>query len=64
MAREKELYRENLRLIREAFGEVATLNIKETSAYLGCDPRTVKKMNVFASGTKRVSVTKLASALS
>lgn len=64
MPREKELYRENLLLLRERFGDVATITIKDASEYLGCDPRTIKKMNVFASGTKRVSVTKLASVLS
>lgn len=64
MPREKELYRENLVLLRENFGDVATINITQAAKYAGCDPRAIKKMNVMVNGTKRVSVTKLASALS
>lgn len=64
MAREKELYRENLHHLREAFGDVATINLTQASKFAGCDPRAIKRMGVCVQGTTRVSVTKLASALS
>lgn len=64
MAREKELYRANLACLRERFGDVATITQGAAADYIGCDRRVIKKMDVLVAGTTRVSVVKLASALS
>lgn len=64
MPREKELFRDNLQLLRDRFGDVMTVEMKPAAEYLGIDVRTLKKMDVFVKGSKRVSLAKLASALS
>ena len=64
MPREKELYRVNLVQIRERFGDTMTLNMRQAAEYAGIDVRTLKKLDVFVKGTRIVSVSKLASALS
>ena len=43
MAREKENYRENLRLIAERFGEVQLIPLKQVAEYCGTDVRTLQK---------------------
>ena len=43
MSREKELYRENLELIREHFGDKQLLPVKEVAEYLGINVATVRK---------------------
>ncbi len=42
MAREKEDYRENLRLIFERFGEVQLLPLKKVAEYCGADVRYLR----------------------
>lgn len=42
MSREKELYRENLEQVRERFGDVQLIPIKEVSEFIGVDPRSLK----------------------
>ena len=64
MPKEKELFRDNLQLLRDRFGDVMTVEMKPAAEYLGIDVRTLKKMDVFVKGSKRVSLAKLASALS
>jgi len=64
MPREKELFRDNLQLLRDRFGDVMTVEMKPAAEYLGIDVRTLKKMDVFVKGSKRVSLAKLASTLS
>ena len=43
MAREKENYRENLRLIAERFGDVQLIPLKQVAEYCGADVRTLQK---------------------
>lgn len=43
MAREKENYRENLRLITERFGDVQLIPLKQVAEYCGADVRTLQK---------------------
>lgn len=43
MAREKENYRENLRLITERFGDVQLIPLKQVAEYCGADARTLQK---------------------
>lgn len=64
MPREKELFRENLCLLREEFGDAMTAEMKPVAKYLGIDVRTLRKMDVFVCGSKRVSIPKLARILS
>ena len=47
MAREKENYRENLRLIYEHFGDVQLIRIKEAAEYCGLDERVMKRAKDF-----------------
>lgn len=47
MAREKEHYRENLRLIYEHFGDVQLIRIKEAAEYCGLDERVMKRAKDF-----------------
>lgn len=64
MPRKKELYRENLALLREEFGDVLTAELKPVAKYLGMDYRTLKQMDVFVRDSKRVSLPKVARMLS
>lgn len=43
MPREKENYRENLRLISEHFGSVQLIPLKLVAEYCGTDVRTLQK---------------------
>ena len=43
MAREKENYRENLRLITERFGDVQLIPLKQVAEYCGADVRTLQR---------------------
>lgn len=43
MPREKENYRENLRLITEKFGTVQLIPLKQVAEYCGADVRTLQK---------------------
>jgi hypothetical protein len=42
MAREKELFRDNLALLREQFGDVNMIPLRTASAYLNVCERTLK----------------------
>ena len=64
MPREKELFRANVELIRERFGDTMTLTMKDAADYVGVDVRTLKKFDVFLPNSKIVSVPKLARILS
>lgn len=43
MPREKENYRENLRLISEHFGSAQLIPLKHAAEYCGADVRTLQK---------------------
>jgi hypothetical protein len=47
MAREKEDYRENLRLIAERFGSVQLIPLKQAAEYCGADVRILQKDKEF-----------------
>lgn len=47
MAREKEDYRENLRLISERFGSVQLIPFKQAAEYCGADVRVLQKDKEF-----------------
>lgn len=47
MPREKENYRENLRLITEQFGNVQLIPLKSVAEYCGADVRTLLKDSEF-----------------
>lgn len=47
MAREKENYRENLRLIYEHFGDTQLIPIKKAAEYCGLDIRILQKTKDF-----------------
>lgn len=64
MPREKELYRDNLCLLREAFGDVMVAEMKPVAEYLGIDVRTLKRFDVFVRDSKLVSLPKVARILS
>lgn len=42
MAREKELYRDNLVLLREKFGDVSMIPLRDASTFLNVCERTLK----------------------
>lgn len=47
MAREKELFRDNLARLDEKFPEVELIPLLAVSSFLGLDPRTLKKRRDF-----------------
>jgi len=47
MPREKEDYRENLRLIFEKFGEVQLIPLKQVAEFCGADVRSLQKDKEF-----------------
>jgi hypothetical protein len=61
MAREKENYREQLAIIREAFPGEEMLNISQVARWLHRSPATVKRMFSFHKEFKTISVAQLAS---
>ncbi len=52
MAREKELYRDNLMRLKEIFGDNEFLTLKQASGYLRVDSRTLKNDKNFP--TKKI----------
>ena len=64
MAKERQDYRENLALIREAFPDKAVLSIKEVCTFLQRDRRTLLKDHAFPAqlvgGKYNISVVSLA----
>ncbi len=42
MAKEKELFREQLRRLDEKYPDKEMLSQKELAEYLGCDPKTIR----------------------
>ncbi len=61
MAREKENYREQLAIIREAFPGQELLNISQVAKWLHRSPDTVKRMFTFNQKFKTISIAQLAS---
>ena len=47
MAREKEMFRENLQGLREIFGEREIISLAEAARYVGRDARTLKRLDGF-----------------
>lgn len=47
MPREKEDFRDNLVMLKEKFGDVATVSIKSASEYVGKDERVLKRDKSF-----------------
>jgi hypothetical protein len=47
MAREKELFRDNLDLLRNEFRNVATIPLAHAAKYLKRDPQTLKQTKDF-----------------
>ena len=68
MPREKEMYRENLRLLSEAFPNRATIRQIEAARYLGIDVELLAKEKTFprlkVGGRYFVPIAKLASWMS
>ena len=64
MAREKQDYRANLEIIREAFPDKATLSMKEVTSFLRRDRRTLLKDRTFPAqmvgGKYAITITGLA----
>ena len=47
MAREKELFRDNLQRLTEKFGEAELIPIKDVGEFLGCYYRTLQNQKEF-----------------
>lgn len=47
MPREKELFRDNLEMLRDEFGNVPTIPLTHAAKYLKRDPQTLKQIKDF-----------------
>ena len=47
MPREKELFRDNLEMLRQHFGDVPTIPLAHVAKYLKRDPQTLKQTRGF-----------------
>ena len=56
MAREKELFRDNLVVLREQFGETDLIPLKKVSDYIKVDDRTLKSDKAFPIKKNRQNV--------
>ena len=64
MSREKDGYRENLRLLGEQFPGTGMLNVTEVAAFMGCCRQTAARKIRFNKQTGLVTFTDLARQIS
>ena len=60
MSREKDGYRENLRVLNELYPHQEMLNVSEVAAFIGCSRQAAARNIRFNPATRRVTKTDLA----